>query len=93
MGLPALSERRPVFKVLFALRGSADDLSVTGADYYRLPGAALARDHVDPQTGAVTLGEIGWSDEPTPEGTSDGVAIENINQETGGDDKKDGAAA
>lgn len=66
MGLPALAERRPLFKILFAFKGSADELSVTGADYYRLPAAARARDQIDPETGAITLGEIGWSDEVTP---------------------------
>lgn len=60
-GLPALSERRPVFKVLFALRGSADDLDISGADFYRLPNASIARDTVDPATGAVRCGEIGGS--------------------------------
>ena len=85
MGLPALSERRPVFKVLFLLNGSAEELSVTGADYYRLPAAALARDQVDPQTGAITLGEIGWSDDATPmegdnaDDTSEGIADDNVN--------------
>jgi hypothetical protein len=50
--LPALSEHRPVFKVMFALDGSSRDLDVTGADFYRLPGAALAQDEIDPITGA-----------------------------------------
>ncbi|KAL3912089.1 MAG: hypothetical protein SGILL_007025, partial [Bacillariaceae sp.] len=58
-GLPALSERRPVIKILFQLKGSASQLEVTGADYFRLPAAALARDTVDPATGEIRLGEIG----------------------------------
>jgi hypothetical protein len=66
-GLPALAERRPVFKALFALNGSAEDLDVTGADFYRLPGAALARDEIDPTTGEIRLGEVGGRDD------SDGV--------------------
>lgn len=64
-GVPALSERRPVLHLLFALNGTATELNVTGADYYRLPGAAVARDTIDPTTGEVTCGEIGWSDEDT----------------------------
>lgn len=58
-GLPALSEQRPVFKVLFALKGSSKELDVTGADFYRLPGASLSMDEKDPSTGAVILGEVG----------------------------------
>jgi phytoene dehydrogenase-like protein len=64
-GLPALSSRRPVFKVLFALKGSADQLNVTGADYYRLPNAAVARDEFDQSSGQIKHGEIGWSDSDT----------------------------
>lgn len=41
-GLPALSESRPVFKLLFGLRGSARDLEVTGIDYCRVPCAGLS---------------------------------------------------
>eukprot|EP00535_Pseudo-nitzschia_heimii_P005499 CAMPEP_0197186350 /NCGR_PEP_ID=MMETSP1423-20130617/13745_1 /TAXON_ID=476441 /ORGANISM="Pseudo-nitzschia heimii, Strain UNC1101" /LENGTH=980 /DNA_ID=CAMNT_0042637637 /DNA_START=119 /DNA_END=3061 /DNA_ORIENTATION=- len=63
IGLAALGERRPVMKVLFELRGSAKDLNVTGADYYRLPNAALARDVMDSATGQVKLGTIGGDDE------------------------------
>jgi hypothetical protein len=77
-GLPALSERRPVMKILFALRGSAKDLDVTGADYYRLPAAAVARDIVDPITGEVRLGEIGGADE---DGGGDEVEVDAINQD------------
>jgi hypothetical protein len=62
-GIPALSERRPVVHVLFAFDGSASELNVTGADFYRLPGAALPHDNVDPVTGAVQYGDIGWVDE------------------------------
>jgi hypothetical protein len=77
-GLPALSERRPVFKFLFALNGSARDLDVTGADFYRLPGAALAQDEVDPVTGQIKLGEIGWVAEDK-EDTE--VKVDDINKE------------
>lgn len=80
-GLPALAERRPVFKVLFALNGSADELSVTGADFYRLPAAAVARDEVGPG-GIITHGEIGWSDEEAGAGNIDeGDMVEAINSE------------
>lgn len=60
-GLPALASRRPVFKVLFLLQGRADDLDVTGADYYRLPNAAIAQDEVDPSTNQINCGDIGWA--------------------------------
>mmetsp|Transcript_2661 Transcript_2661/g.7082 ORF Transcript_2661/g.7082 Transcript_2661/m.7082 type:complete len:964 (+) Transcript_2661:208-3099(+) len=63
VGLPALAERRPVIKILFSLKGSARDLDVTGADYYRLPNAALAQDQMDSTTGQVKLGTIGGADE------------------------------
>lgn len=62
VGLPALGERRPVLKILFALKGTAKDLNVTGADYYRLPNAALAQDEMDHATGQVKLGMIGGAD-------------------------------
>ena len=62
VGLPALGERRPVLKILFSLKGSAKDLNVTGADYYRLPNAALAQDEMDSATGQVKLGTIGGQD-------------------------------
>jgi hypothetical protein len=58
-GLPALSEQRPVFKILFLIRGNADELDLTGADYYRLPKATVAFDTIDPATGIVSFGEIG----------------------------------
>ena len=61
--LAALSEQRPVFQLLFSMEGSASDLSLTGADYYRLPGAARAFDEINPETNAVKHGEIGWADE------------------------------
>ena len=92
MGLPALSERRPVFKVLFGLKGSADDLDVTSADYYRLPAAALARDQMDSTTGQITLGDIGWSDDASPadsETPADGVAADSINQDIESEEKSD----
>lgn len=76
-GVPALSERRPVLHFLFALKGSAGELNVTGADYYRLPGAAIARDEVDPTTGEVSYGEIGWSNE---DNTGAGDASEDLTE-------------
>jgi hypothetical protein len=81
-GLPALSERRPVFKILFALNGNADELSVTGADFYRLPAAAVARDEVDQETGAINCGEIGWTDEEAgPSSDGEQYVVESINSE------------
>lgn len=79
-GLPALSERRPVLKILFQLKGSAQDLNVTGADYYRLPAAALAKDVIDPTTGEVRLGEIGGVGTESP--PENEVLVEMINQES-----------
>lgn len=76
-GLPALSESRPVFKVLFALHGSSRDLDVTGADFYRVPGAALAQDEFDPVTNQLKLGEIGWVDKSSEEM----VHVEEINKD------------
>ena len=74
-GLPALSERRPVFRILFALNGDADELDVTGADYYRLPGAALALDELD-ESGAIKLGEVGRSgEEPSEEQDGDHIEV------------------
>lgn len=61
-GLPALSERRPVFKVLFALKGTAEELDITGADFYRLPSASTAKDRLD-EAGELTFGEIGGHDD------------------------------
>ncbi|GKZ01435.1 hypothetical protein MPSEU_001094300 [Mayamaea pseudoterrestris] len=60
-GLPALSERRPVFKILYVLTGTADELELTGADFYRLPNAAIAKDRVD-ESGEIVFGEIGGAD-------------------------------
>jgi len=60
-GLPVLTESRPVIKFLFALKGSAEELNVTGADYYRLPSAALPVDEVG-EGGFIKCGEIGGSD-------------------------------
>lgn len=78
-GLPALSEQRPVFKIMFALNGSAQDLDLTGADFYRLPGAALAQDEIDHVTGQVRLGEIGWVDDT--KGEDGEVKVDEVNQD------------
>ena len=45
-GLPALSERRPLLKLLVGVRGTREELDLTGADWYRLPNAAVPRDRV-----------------------------------------------
>jgi len=58
-GLPALTERRPLLHFLIGLRGNSQDLRLTGADWYRLPNASLARDEVDPVTGEIKLGTTG----------------------------------
>lgn len=62
-GLAALQEQRPVVKFAYSLKGSAQDLDLTGADFYRLPGAARALDEIDLNTNIVRHGEIGWEDE------------------------------
>ena len=83
-GLPALSERRPVFKILFAIRGSARDLGITGADYYRLPNASIALDVFDSSSGTVVCGEIGGSDELNQVGASEDI-VESTNKENAED--------
>jgi len=80
-GLPALAERRPVIKILFALKGSAKDLDVTGADYYRLPAAALAQDEINQNTGEVKFGTIGGYDNETEE-TAVQQKIDDPNQDS-----------
>jgi len=74
-GIPALSERRPVVHFLFALKGSASELNVTGADYYRLPGAAIAIDEADPVTGEIQFGDMGWSEHDSDETTENDQAV------------------
>jgi len=76
-GLPALTESRPVFKLLVGLRGSAKDLEVTGADFCRVPGAARAQDGLVAETKQVKLGEEGSADNQG----SDKTIVENGNQE------------
>jgi len=79
-GLPALTERRPLLHFLVALNGSAADLSLTGADWYRLPNASLALDERDPSTGQVKQGLIGaqvinYDDDETDEAKAVEVVI------------------
>ena len=61
-GLPAVTERRPLMKILVGLNGMKDELDLTGADWYRLPNATLPRDEMDPVTGQVKPGTIGIDD-------------------------------
>jgi hypothetical protein len=61
VGLPALSERRPLMKVLVGIKGNKEDLNLTGADWYRLPNATLPRDELDAD-GQVRFGTIGLDD-------------------------------
>eukprot|EP00557_Chaetoceros_sp_GSL56_P013649 CAMPEP_0176478190 /NCGR_PEP_ID=MMETSP0200_2-20121128/1049_1 /TAXON_ID=947934 /ORGANISM="Chaetoceros sp., Strain GSL56" /LENGTH=1036 /DNA_ID=CAMNT_0017874101 /DNA_START=97 /DNA_END=3207 /DNA_ORIENTATION=+ len=58
-GLHALTERRPLLHFIVALDGTAEELNLTAADWYRLPNASLALDEMDPITGQVTQGLIG----------------------------------
>ncbi|KAL3934304.1 MAG: hypothetical protein SGBAC_009952 [Bacillariaceae sp.] len=79
-GLPALSESRPVFKLLFGLRGSAKDLEVTGIDFCRVPSAGQAQDtgRLDTVANQMKDEEIG-----PPDGQQiDKVVAEDINQES-----------
>jgi len=76
-GLPALSERRPLLKILIGLNGTADDLSITGADWYRLPNASRAFDERDPLTGEVKPGEIGMGP-GSGEADGDGAAEDSV---------------
>mmetsp|Transcript_40603 Transcript_40603/g.46164 ORF Transcript_40603/g.46164 Transcript_40603/m.46164 type:complete len:947 (-) Transcript_40603:17-2857(-) len=91
-GLPALRERRPHWKVLFALKGSAEDLDITGADFYRLPNASLAFDEVDKVTGEVNLGVVGGRDlEDVTEAAQDTMNVptgESSTESTGEKPKK-----
>ncbi|KAL7510293.1 hypothetical protein ACHAXN_007231 [Cyclotella atomus] len=61
MGLPALTERRPLMKVLVGIKGTKEDLNLTGADWYRLPNATVPRDELD-ENGQVRFGAIGIDD-------------------------------
>ena len=89
-GLPVLTERRPQLHFMYGLRGNAENLGLTGADWYRLPNAALAKDGVDPTTGQIKLGTIGadmLEDENEEEGGCDPAAptssdLEKINNST-----------
>lgn len=58
-GLPALTERRPLLHFMVGLSGSSEELSLTGADWFRLPNASIALDKMDSSTGHVTQGLIG----------------------------------
>jgi hypothetical protein len=61
-GLPAISERRPLMKILVGLKGTKADLNLTGADWYRLPNASLPYDEMDQATGQIRFGRIGVDD-------------------------------
>jgi hypothetical protein len=81
-GLYALAESRPVIKILFALNGSPQDLDITGADFYRLPSAAVARDTINSETGEVVLGEIGGGGVADDDKDDVEVKIDEVNQES-----------
>jgi len=74
-GLPAVAERRPLMKILVGLRGTKEELDLTGADWYRLPNATLPRDELDPLTGGVKFGNIGVDDDDV-EGSGGGETME-----------------
>ena len=60
-GLPVLNERRPLLSFMVGLNGNSDELSITGADWYRLPNASIAQDSIDPTTEQITQGLIGMN--------------------------------
>lgn len=49
-------------KILVGIKGSKEELNLTGADWYCLPNATLPRDELDPLTGQVKFGTIGVGD-------------------------------
>jgi hypothetical protein len=77
-GLPAVSERRPLMKILVGLNGTREELDLTGADWYRLPNAALPRDELDPLTGQVKCGTIGSDESGRTQEMVDGVDSETM---------------
>ena len=62
-GVPALKERRPLIHILYGLNGSASDLNLPAADWWRLPSCSLPKDSVDATTGRVTPGNVGGDDQ------------------------------
>lgn len=89
IGLPALSERRPLLKFLFCLNGNSDELSLTGADWYRLPNASLPFDEKNPETGEVTPGHIGqYDNEDEDKEVNFDTAINEENDEDEGNESR-----
>jgi hypothetical protein len=92
-GLPAISERRPLMKIMVCLKGTSADLNITGADWYRLPNASLPYDEMDPTTGQIRFGSIGV-DAGGEEATAEGEDTEEISvTNVGGRGKRSKAAA
>ena len=97
-GLPAISERRPFIKIMVGLKGTKEELNLTGADWYRLPNASLPRDELDPLTGQVKFGTIGVDDDEAKddsagEGSSEGELAEAAATASGGRGKRSKASA
>ena len=84
MGLPALSERRPLMKVLIGIKGTKEELNLTGADWYRLPNATVPRDELD-ANGQVKFGTIGVDD--GSDGGSDKAVLEALTQDHDSEDE------
>jgi len=63
----ALEGRRPVLRVMVGLKGTKEELELTGADFWRLPACGKPRDRVDasPMVGTgnaqkrVVMGDVG----------------------------------
>jgi hypothetical protein len=61
-GLLAVTGRRPLLKVSFALRGGRAALDLPAADFWQLPSCSPPSDSME--GGAVKLGEIGAQEQP-----------------------------
>ena len=91
-GLPSIAERRPLMKIMVALKGTKDDLNLTGADWYRLPNASLPYDEMDPATGQIRFGTIGV-DATGYDPSADGEATEETETTSAGRRGKQSKAA
>ena len=74
-------------KILVGIKGSKEDLNLTGADWYRLPNATVPRDELD-ANGQVQFGTIGVSD-----GSDDSEDKAIMDILTGDNDPEDETAA
>jgi len=83
--LTSLTERRPLLRFIFSLQGSHEELELTGADWYRLPNASIARDEIDVASGQIQQGFIGEDfsiDDEEDSGVNEVKSPEETNHET-----------